>query len=151
VDNAGDVIIEVAGEGVDLVNSSVTYTLSAEVEKLTLTGTTAINATGNALDNVLTGNSASNTLNGGAGNDTLNGGAGADTMIGGGGDDNYTVDNAGDSIVELPGEGIDTVTSSITYALPSEVENLTLSGTSAIDGTGNTLANVLIGNSANNK
>jgi len=67
----------------------VTYTLGSNVENLSLTGTAAINATGNALDNMLTGNSANNTLTGNAGNDTLNGGGGADTLVGGTGNDIY--------------------------------------------------------------
>ena len=150
IDNVGDVVIESINEGIDLVQSSVTYTLSANVENITLTGTTAINATGNLLDNVLTGNSAANTLSGGAGNDTLNGGTGADTMIGGVGNDTYVVDNAGDIVTEGASEGIDTVQSSITYTLGNNVENLTLTGTTAINGTGNTLDNILTGNSAIN-
>src|SRR6266480_2567280 len=81
VDNAGDVVIENAGEGIDLVQSSVSYTLSAEVENITLTGAAAIDATGNALNNVLTGNAAANTLDGAAGNDTLAGGFAADTYL----------------------------------------------------------------------
>jgi len=150
VDSASDVIVELANEGTDSVSSSVTYTLSAEVENLTLTGTTAINATGNASDNVLTGNSASNTLTGGAGNDTLNGGTGSDTMIGGTDNDTYTVDVATDVVTENANEGIDTIQSSVTLTLGANVENLTLTGTTAINGTGNALDNVLIGNSANN-
>ncbi len=150
VDNVGDVVTENAGEGTDTVQSSITYTLGANVENLTLTGSTAINGTGNTLDNVLTGNSAANLLTDGAGNDTLNGGAGADTMIGGIGNDTYVVDNVGDVVTENAGEGTDTVQSSITYTLGANVENLTLTGTSAINGTGNTLANVLTGNSGNN-
>jgi Ca2+-binding RTX toxin-like protein len=143
------VVTEAANEGTDTVQSSIAYTLGANVENLTLTGT-AINGTGNILDNVLTGNSAANTLTGGAGNDTLNGGTGADTMIGGVGNDIYTVDNTGDIVTELAGEGTDTVQSSITYTLGANVENLSLLGTSAINGTGNTLENVLIGNGVAN-
>lgn len=150
VDNTGDIVTENASEGTDLVQSGVTYTLATNVENLTLTGTTAVNGTGNALDNVLTGNTAANTLAGGAGNDTLNGGTGADTMIGGTGNDAYIVDNASDIVTELANEGIDTVQSSVTYTLSANVENLTLTGTTAINGTGNALDNVLIGNSANN-
>ncbi|MFN9402380.1 MAG: calcium-binding protein, partial [Dolichospermum sp.] len=84
VDSTTDVIIEVASQGIDTVQSSVTFTLAnvATVENLTLTGTTAINGTGNAGNNILTGNSTNNTLNGEDGNDTLNGGAGIDTLIG---------------------------------------------------------------------
>lgn len=150
VDNISDVVIENLNEGTDLVQSSVTYTLSVNVENLTLTGTTAINGTGNDLDNILIGNSAVNILNGGAGNDTLNGGTGADKLNGGTGNDLYIVDNTGDVVTENANEGIDTVQSSITYILGNNVENLTLTGTTAINGTGNTLDNILIGNSAIN-
>jgi Ca2+-binding RTX toxin-like protein len=150
VNNTADIVTEELNEGTDLVQSSVTYTLSANVENLTLTGTTAINGTGNALNNVLTGNTAANTLTGGAGNDTLSGGTGADTMIGGVGNDTYIVDNTGDVITENASEGTDLVQSSITYTLSLNVENLTLTGTTAINGTGNALDNLLTGNSANN-
>jgi Ca2+-binding RTX toxin-like protein len=120
------------------------------VENLTLTGTTAINATGNALDNVLTGNTGANTLTGGGGNDTLNGGTGIDTMVGGTGNDTYFVDVAGDVVTENAGEGTDTVSSAITYILGANLENLILTGTTAINGTGNALDNVLTGNSGVN-
>jgi Ca2+-binding RTX toxin-like protein len=151
VDATGDTVTENANEGVDSVLSSVTYTLSANVENLTLTGTSAINGTGNASDNVLTGNSAINTLTGGAGNDRLNGGAGADKMLGGIGNDTYVVDVSGDAVTENANEGTDTVESAITYTLGSNVENLVLTGTAAINATGNTLNNVLTGNAAANK
>ena len=150
VDNTADVVTENLNEGTDLVQSSVTYTLAANVENLTLTGTTAINGTGNALDNVLTGNTAANTLTGGAGNDTLSGGTGADTMIGGAGNDTYVVDNTADVVTELAGEGTNLVQSSVTYTLAANAENLTLTGTTAINATGNALDNVHTGNSANN-
>ena len=150
VDNAGDVVTESANEGTDLVQSSVTYTLSTDVENLTLTGTAAISGTGNELDNVLTGNTGANTLAGGEGHDTLNGGTGTDTLIGGLGNDIYVVDNAGDVVIENADEGIDQVQSSVTYTLSTDVENLTLTGTAAISGTGNELDNVLTGNSGAN-
>ncbi len=150
VDNTGDVITENVNEGTDTVKSSVTLTLAANVENLTLTGTTAINGTGNTLDNVLTGNSGKNTLTGGAGNDTLNGGTGADKLIGGTGNDTYFIDNSSDTITENANGGTDTVNSSISYTLGTNLENLTLTGATAINGTGNTLDNVLIGNSAAN-
>jgi uncharacterized delta-60 repeat protein len=141
VDNIGDLIVEGLNEGADLVNSSVSYTLGANVENLTLTGDYAITATGNTLANVLSGNSSDNVLDGSTG---------ADTMIGGAGNDTYIVDNAADVTTELAAGGSDTVMSSITWTLGAEVENLTITGTMAINGTGNTLANILTGNSAVN-
>ena len=82
VDNVGDVVTEALNEGTDLVQSSVSFTLGANVENLTLTGSANINGTGNALANVLTGNSGANTLTGAGGNDTLDGGAaGIDTAV----------------------------------------------------------------------
>lgn len=150
VDNVGDVVTELAGEGIDTVRTSLTYTLGANVENLLLTGSSAVNGTGNELDNVLTGNSGVNILTGGAGNDTLDGKAGADTMIGGTGDDIYYVDNAGDVVTENAGEGNDTVVSSIAYTLGANLENLTLSGSSGIAGTGNAEANIIVGNTGAN-
>ncbi len=150
VDQATDVVVENPGGGTDLVRSSVSYTLGVNVENLTLTGTSAINGTGNAGNNVLTGNSGANRLTGLAGNDTINGAAGADTMIGGAGNDTYTVDNAGDVITELSGGGTDSVFSNRTYTLSTYLENLTLTGTAAINGTGNAFNNVIIGNSGAN-
>ena len=141
VDNIGDVVTENPSEGNDTVQSSITWTLSSNVENLVLTGSNAINGTGNASDNALTGNAAANVLDGGAGSDTL---------IGGAGDDTYVVDSATDAVIENPGEGTDTVNASVTWVLGANLENLTLSGQSPIDGTGNELNNVLTGNSAAN-
>jgi len=150
VDAAGDVVTELANEGADLVQAGVTYALGTDVENLTLTGTTAINGTGNGLDNVLTGNSANNTLTGGAGNDTIDGGTGSDTMVGGAGNDTFVVNISTDVVSENAGEGTDLVQSAVTWTLGNNLENLTLTGTSAINGTGNTLDNWLVGNSAKN-
>ena len=141
VDAAGDVVTELAGQGTDTVQSSISYALGADVENLQLTGTAAINATGNALDNTLTGNTGNNVLDGGAGNDT---------MIGGAGNDTYVVDAATDVVTELAGQGTDTVQSSISYTLGANVENLPLTGVAAINATGNTLNNTLTGNTGNN-
>jgi Ca2+-binding RTX toxin-like protein len=150
VDNAGDMVTENAGEGTDTVQSAITYTLGNEVENLVFTGSAAINGSGNAGDNVLTGNSAANVLTGLGGNDTLNGGAGADTLVGGLGDDTYIVDNAADVVTENVGEGNDTVQTSVSFTLGANIENLTLTGAAAINGTGNALANIVTGNSGNN-
>ena len=89
VDNTSDKITENTSEGTDTVRSSVTYTLGTNVENLTLAGTSAINGTGNTLDNIITGNSGANNLSGGTGNDVLRGGAGNDTLDGGDGSDTY--------------------------------------------------------------
>jgi VCBS repeat-containing protein len=150
VDNAGDVVNEQAGEGTDTVRSSIAWTLGDTLENLTLTGSAAVDGVGNALDNALTGNGAANMLTGLGGNDTLNGGGGADTMVGGTGDDLYTVDNAGDVVNEQADEGTDTVRSSIAYVLGDHVEKLTLTGSAAVNGTGNALDNVVTGNGAAN-
>jgi Ca2+-binding RTX toxin-like protein len=159
VDNVGDVVIENANEGTDLVKSSVSYTLGANIENLTLTGTGAISGTGNDLANTLIGNGGANlliggagndTLRGNAGNDTLDGGLGADSLRGGTGNDSYLVDNAGDVVTEYAGEGTDSVFSSVSYTLGSNVDHLTLTGADAINGTGNSLANTLTGNAGAN-
>jgi Ca2+-binding RTX toxin-like protein len=151
VDNTGDIIIENLNSGIDTVESSISWTLKANLENLTLTGTTAINGTGNTLNNTLIGNTGNNTLNGGLGNDTLIGDLGNDTLIGGVGDDSYYVDNTADTIRESVNQGTDSVFSTAaTYTLSANVENLTLQGTTAINGTGNTLNNIITGNAADN-
>jgi Ca2+-binding RTX toxin-like protein len=169
VDDAGDVVLEFADWGTaDRVVSSISYTLSDDVEQLFLAGASAIDGTGNALNNLIIGNAAVNTIDGGEGNDTLNGlggddvltggtgndrlngGAGADSMFGGIGNDTYYVDDAGDTVIELSGQGTDMVKSSVDFTLGDNVERLTLTGTAAIDGTGNALNNIITGNAAVN-
>ena len=223
VDNAGDIAIEDVSGGEDRVNSSVTFTLGANVENLVLTGAAAINGTGNRSANYVYGNGAANVLNGGAGHDTMIGGdgndiyivnsvgdrvmetsatggtdrvnsmvsyslganlenlvltgtlasngtgnglansitgnasaniidgrGGADIMTGGGGNDTYFIDNAGDQVVEASGGGIDRVMSAISLAMPAFVEQLELTGTSPLNGTGNGLSNIIKGNSGAN-
>jgi Ca2+-binding RTX toxin-like protein len=158
VDNIGDVVDETGGDGTDTIQTALAFSLAAmgAIENLTLTGSAAIAGTGNDLNNVLTGNTGANILTGFGGNDTLNGGAGADTMLGGTGNDTYVIDNAGDIADETGGDGTDTIQSSLTFSLSDvlhakgTIENLTLTGTTAINGTGNTLANVITGNTGNN-
>ncbi|HVJ43493.1 MAG TPA: M10 family metallopeptidase, partial [Dongiaceae bacterium] len=118
VDNLGDVVTENAGEGTDTVKTSVLLTAAfANVENYTYTGTAAWTFTGNDLGDAISSSSGKDTLTGGKGNDTLNGGAGADILIGGQGDDTYVIDNAGDTVTELAGEGTDTLQSSISINL----------------------------------
>jgi Ca2+-binding RTX toxin-like protein len=150
VDVIGDSVTETSGQGTDTVVSSITYTLGNEVENLTLSGSSNLNGTGNTLNNQIVGNTGANSLTGGAGNDTLDGGAGVDTLVGGTGDDVFTVDSTSDVITESAGQGTDTVISSVSLTLGSDVENLTLTGSSAINGTGNSLNNVITGNEAAN-
>ena len=160
VDSAGDIVFENASEGIDTVQSSVTYTLGDNIENLTLTGTDAINGEGNDLNNVIEGNGSDNILIGHGGNDllygdeggdTLDGGGGADTMCGGTGNDTYIIDDLRDTIIENTDGGVDTVQSSITYTLGNNLENLILEeGSDAVYGYGNDLDNVITGNSADN-
>lgn len=106
--------------------------------------------TGTAGADQIRGLDGADVLKGLGGNDTLDGGIGADTMYGGAGDDIYIVDNVGDKVNELANEGIDLVKASVSFTLGAYVENLLLTGTAAINGTGNSLANTLTGNSGNN-
>jgi Ca2+-binding RTX toxin-like protein len=142
VDTLLDDVRDISGAlgGIDLVRSSVSFTLGEFIENLVLLAGAA-NATGNALANNLTGNSAGNQLNGRGG---------ADTMRGLGGNDTYIVDHAGDDVIEASSAGTDTVRSSVSYTLGANVENLVLTGAAAIDGTGTSAANHITGNSAAN-
>ncbi len=150
VDHTYDVVVEAYNEGIDHVRSSISYVLDYYVENLTLTGADAIEGAGNRQANVLTGNAAANALLGFGGNDTLNGGAGADSMFGGTGNDIYIVDNALDEVNEGSGAGTDEIRASVTELLSANVENLTLTGTAAINGFGNSLDNTIVGNNGNN-
>ncbi|WP_146011561.1 calcium-binding protein, partial [Xanthomonas campestris] len=108
VDGADDVLIELAGNGTDQVQASVSYVISANIENVFLSGTQVINATGNASANYLSGNTANNILTGMEGNDTLMGGAGNDTLVGGSGDDAYMVNaTSGSDIIDNTGGGND--------------------------------------------
>ncbi|MBK8176420.1 MAG: M10 family metallopeptidase C-terminal domain-containing protein [Rhodospirillales bacterium] len=160
VSSTGDQVSEARGQGTDTVLADASFTLPANVEKLILSGSGAIDGTGNALANSLTGNDGANalsglggndTLDGGGGNDTLDGGPGGDRLYGGSGNDTYIVDASGDIVSEFAGQGTDSVFSRISYRLTADVEALTLTGTAAINATGNDLANTILGNGAANR
>ncbi len=145
VDDARDTIVEKAHSGlggIDTVYASVDTVLPEQVEVLVLTGSSDLAATGNGLANTLIGN---------AGDNVLDGAAGADTMVGGLGDDTYIVDHTGDSVREAFDAGVDTIVSSLSYTLGDNVERLVLSGTVALNGTGNGGANSLVGNAGANR
>ncbi|MBX9259464.1 hypothetical protein H1Q63_37040, partial [Desmonostoc muscorum CCALA 125] len=168
VDNPNDAIAEGLNAGTDLVKSFVSFVLVDNLENLTLTGSTAIDGTGNKENNILIGNTAANILNGvdgndsliggsgndtligGSGNDTLDGGVGNDSLNGGVGDDIYTVDSLSDTITEGLNAGTDLVQSAVSWVLTDNLENLTLTGSKVINGTGNSLNNIITGNSAAN-
>lgn len=169
VDDANDTVIEALGEGVDIVRSSVSYTLPTNVETLELTGSDAIDATGDGTSNHLIGNSANNSLSGLAGNDVLEGGGGQDVLVGGvgndlldggydvdrleggTGDDEYVVDTQTDLVVELADEGQDTVRARSDYTLSDHIEALILDEAyGAYRGTGNSGDNLITGNSSSN-
>lgn len=141
VDDNADAVVETIGEGTDTVEATVSWTLAAHVEHLVLTGSAAINATGNGIANWIEGNAADNRIDGGAG---------ADTLLGSDGNDTYIVDATADVVTEYGGQGIDTIRSSVTWSLGANLENLTLTGTAAVNGTGNALDNALVGNAGNN-
>ena len=147
VDTPADVIVEQANDGIDLMlvgETGLSFVLPDNVENMRVStvfpGIATL--TGNSLNNIIEGSHFTT--------DVIDGGVGADTMIGYQGDDSYYVDNAGDVVVEAAGAGFEQVFASVSYALTDNVENLTLTGTQAIDGTGNALNNVITGNANNN-
>lgn len=149
VDDLGDTATDAAGGGIDLVRSAVSFTLSSEIENLTLIGAAAGNLTGNALSNILIGNGGINILDGGAG---------IDRMEGGNGNDTYRVDHADDVIVEanVAAGGADRVQASASYTLKAgvAVETLTTdndAGVAALNLGGNELVNRITGNAGNNR
>lgn len=164
VDSKKDKVTELVDDGFDSVLASASYTLSANLELLQIFGA-GLTGRGNALGNTMFGDGSLGSslygldggdyMVGGIGKDTLDGGTDADTMFGGAGNDTYFVDNAGDVVREdstfgVDDGGVDLVSASISHALESFVENLTLTGSAGIDGTGNGLANVITGNSGVN-
>ena len=169
VDDARDVVVEAFGQGSDQVYAYVNFTLPDNVENLDLSFGRQIYGHGNALNNVIIGNAQANSIagfdgadrleggagndamDGGSGNDVLLGGTGADTMIGGAGDDMYEVDNIGDLVFELAGNGIaDNVYAYVDFALPDNVDNLIMLYGNQRFGTGNAANNIIIGNGQSN-
>ena len=151
VDNGADVVRELAGEGADLVYTSVSYALAAGQEVETLStrvhgGTDAINLIGNEFAQTIIGNFGANVIDGRGG---------ADVMVGFAGDDLYVVDNALDQVLEGGGQGNDTIVTNVSYVLSSNQEIETLStqthaGTDDVFLTGNQYNNTLIGNAGDN-
>jgi serralysin len=148
VDDAGDVVTELAAGGLDTIRTTLsTFSLAgaANVEVLRFTGTGDFAGTGNV---------GNNSIVGADGNDTLDGGLGADTLVGGAGDDVYAVDVLTDVVTEVVAGGNDTVRVALasgTYTLAANVENAQVISAAAISLTGNTLDNVLTGNGAANR
>jgi Ca2+-binding RTX toxin-like protein len=151
--NAGIANLASNGFGVNLTSATGVngYTVTNTGAAATFVGSANNDILiGGAGNDTLTGGAGVDTLIGGVGNDTLTGGAGVDTLIGGADNDTYGVDNILDLVTEIAGEGTDSVLSSVSYTLADNVENLTLTGNTAINGTGNGGNNILTGNSVNN-
>jgi peroxidase len=141
IDHAGDMVIENANEGGDVVFSTAHVRLSANVETLLLQGSADLQGYGGI---------EANTLYGNAGNNLLNGDAGADLMAGGLGNDTYFVDDIGDVVFESLDQGDDAVFATVSAILSANVEALVLQGSANLSGTGNGLANKLYGNAGDN-
>ncbi len=149
--------IYIGGVGIDTVKylSAITG-LTVSLALGTASGKEIDNDKLNSIENViggqagdkLSGDAGNNVLEGFTGNDTLTGGAGNDTLIGGSGNDTYIVENSGDVVTETStlSTEIDKISSSTSYILKANLENLALTGTAAISGTGNSLNNILTGN-----
>ena len=157
-----DAVVELfsgATGGHDRIFTDIDFNAPTNVEELIATGIGALTLNGNILNNRLKGNDSANSLAGGEGSDTLvgmgghdhlDGGLGRDRMEGGSGNDEYIVDASTDIVFELDAEGTDHVFSSANHTLGNYIENLTLTGTGDIAGSGNGLDNVIIGNAGNN-
>jgi Ca2+-binding RTX toxin-like protein len=142
VDNVFDVITENPNEGNDVVDSTIGYTLSANVEALVLVaGAGTINGAGNNAANFLAGNESNNALDGLGGDDT---------MVGGLGDDTYVIDSTSDLVTENVGEGNDVVHTMVDYTIGPNIESVILVGVGNINAAGSSTANALVGNAGNN-
>ena len=145
-----DTLIITGGSSANAITINTNNTNQFNIPGTTIIGFERFDLSGFSGKVSFFGNSGNDWIKAGAGNDILNGKAGADTMIGGAGNDFYYVDHVGDTIIENVGEGTDTVFSTISYTLGNHLENLTLQGTSAINGTGNNLNNHIKGNAVAN-
>lgn len=147
-----DKVIELADQGNDTVYVRGDFTLGSNLENLFIENGGI--GKGNELNNTITSTSYSSlygfagddTLTGSNDEDFLDGGTGNDTMRGGEGHDTYMVDSAFDIVEDADDEHWDWVQSTVTYALPDYIDMLTLLGTAAVNGTGNSLNNDIIGN-----
>ncbi len=142
INNIGDVVTAQSGALSNTIQTSVSYTASANVNKLTGTGTAAITLTGNNLANVITANS---------GNDTLIAGTGLATLIGGAGNNTFIINKVGDVITKAVNSGNNTELTSVSATLAANVQNLTGTGTGALTLTGNNLTNVITANGSANR
>ena len=150
VNVAGDTAFERSGQGTDTVLVYMSnYALGSALENLVLLGN-AVSGTGNSAGNNITGDQLNNVLDGKEGNDRLDGGGGTDLLIGGPGNDTYVMADLIDQIVELPGEGFDTLQSSLSYQLPNAIEKLILTGFGNVSGLGNVLDDIIMGNAGVN-
>ena len=146
-DTGFQVLSVVATDSGGLSASEILMLAVNKASDMPLAGTAgADRLAGQAGNELLQGLDGDDRLTGNAGNDTLDGGAGADTMMGGTGNDVYIVDNLSDAVIENADEGSDRVKASISYVLPANVENLTMTGTGNLIGTGNAFDNVIAGN-----
>jgi serralysin len=134
----------------DAYGNSLNLSGDDNANTLTWTSASAVVLDGGDGDDSLTGGNGNDRLVGGNGDDTLDGGKGADTLIGGDGKDTYVIDNAKDVIIEDGSDDWDAVQASVSWTLGSNLEDLTLTGTGNINGTGNTLDNYITGNTGKN-
>ncbi len=168
---SGDTLIETAGGGYDVVytNGNFDLTRTPYIEAVQITSSTGATVWGNFSDNLIIGSVGNDGLLGGEGddrlyggdgddilqgnegNDYLDGGAGPGRLDGGDGDDTYVINNDGQLVNELNGNGLDTVLSAVSFMLPNLVERLVLTNAGALEGAGNSLANTILGGAGDNR
>ena len=152
IDSAGDVVVELADQGIDTVRSTrAAQALAVKVEHLIGLNAAGQVLTGNVLGNSITGAGGADTTSGGGGNDAIDGGGGIDRTLGGNGDDLF-IATAGDVTVEALNQGNDTVlaTTGTSWRLATPVEMLLQTGPTLLNGIGNAAGNLVVGNGAIN-